>query len=253
MLAAVFVGLLVLTWALSRMTPGWYQPLSPNEDWVIDNADRAEKLMLDLHNVVQRVPLGEQQWSIRQDEVNSLLAIRFAPPLNADGSRSAPKVVPLVSDPVVVFTPGKVTVAARSTRIPGSDPRGGVGSVVFSVGIVQDAQDGRMGLVKLDSVWVGSLPVPRSLVNDRLQAAMPSIIKAVEEAIELQLNTRDTAKIEGYVEQAVRDVTAGNPFPLRYTIDRKQIVIKDLKVEDGRFTVVLEPPTPAAVMPRPAK
>ena len=46
-------------------------------------------------------------------------------------------------------------------------------------------------------------------------------------------------------------VSEGRPFPLEYTVDRKRIVIKELRVDDGVFTVVLAPPIPAAVMPRP--
>src|SRR5437016_2717995 len=80
-LTALFL-VLSISWALSRATPPWYQPLDPSADTVIDDADRTQRLLLDLHNVVERVPLGEQTWTITQDQVNSLLAIRFAPPLN---------------------------------------------------------------------------------------------------------------------------------------------------------------------------
>jgi hypothetical protein len=248
-----FLTLLLVCWVLSRMTPRWYFPLDPTDLAVIDNSDRAQKLMLQLHNIVQRVPLGEQRWSISQDELNSQLAILCAPPLNADGSRTPPVKPAFISDPVVIFTPGKVTVAARCTRIPSGDPRGGVASAVFSVGLMDGGQGKQMGLVKLDSVWVGYLPVPRSLVQRQLQAYMPEIVKAVQERITMQVSARDVARVQEYVEEVVQDVTQARPFPLQYTVDRKQLVIKQLQVDDGQFSLALVPPTPAAVMPRPMK
>jgi hypothetical protein len=244
--AGLVVGVVLVTaWGFARATPGWYQPLDPQDDGVIDTADHAQKRLLDLHNVIGRVPLGEQRWSITQDEINSLLAIRFAPPLTADGGRQAPAKPAVVSGPVVVFTPGKVTVSARTTRSPVlgvGDPAGGVVSVVFSVGIVRGADGTDMGLVKLDGVWLGLLPVPRGLLEGRLRALMPMITAAVEEAIELQLNGRDTAKIMPYAEEVVRSVTEAKPFPLRHAIDKKQIVIRELRVAEGSFSTVLVPP-----------
>jgi len=261
-LSATAIVLLVFAWMLSRMTPSWYRPLDPTDVRVIDAADNAQKRALELHNVIGRVPLGEQRWAISQDEVNSFMAIRFAPPLNPDGSRtgdsaavplptSPGKTPPVVSGPVVAFTPGKVTVSAHTTRIPGPDPAGGVGSLVFTVGIV-NASDGKpMGLVKLTGVWIGRLPVPKSVVQSRLHAMVPSIAAAAQQAIQLNLNIRDASNINPYIEEIIRSVGEGRPFPLEYTVEKKRIVIKELRVDQGLFTVVLAPPTPAAVMPRP--
>ena len=254
--AGTGIILLVFAWMLSRMTPSWYQPLNADDVRVIDFADNAQKRALELHNTIGRVPLGEQKWMIAQDEINGFMAIRFAPPLNADGTRGtaggAGRPEPVVSGPVVIFTPGKVTVSARTTRISNSNPKGGIGSMVFSVGIIKGADGKEMGLVKLTGVWVGCLPVPKSIVQSRVHAMIPSIAEAVQQAIQLNLNLHDASNWTPYVEQVIRAAGEGQPFPLEYTVDHKHIVIKELRVDEGAFTVVLAPPIPMAVMPRPA-
>jgi hypothetical protein len=258
-LAVVVVALLATGWILARMTPSWYAQalLDPNDIDVMDNAERAQKLLyFELHNAIERVPVSEQTWTITQDEINSFLAVQFAQlqparPSREISTQSSATRQALVSDPLVVFTPGKVTISARSPRLPGSDSRGGVGSVVFSVGIV-NAPDGQpMGIVKLTSVWIGNLPVPRSLVEGRIKTVAPSIVAAVEEAVRLRMNTSDASKMVPYVDEIVSDVTQARPFPLKQAMGSKRFVIKDLRVDQGQLTVVLAPLTPAAVSPRP--
>ncbi len=237
-------------WVLSRITPSWYAPLDPNETWVIDNAERTQNAFLDIHNVIQRVPLGEQKWSITQDEVNSFLAIRFAPPVNNNVDADTHPQLPAISIPCVAFEQGKVSISARASRIPGADPRGGVGTLVYSVGILKNADGNAQGLVRLSGAWMGMLPVPKSIVDSRLQAMVPAIMPAILEAIELQMNSRSTLKVTPDTQALIEAMMRGQPFPLRHTIDRKQLVITQIKVEEGMLSVVIAPPTPAAVLPR---
>src|SRR5689334_2624630 len=80
------VTLLVIMYVMARMTPSWYEPLDPNSTNVIDAAEQGEgKVMPGLWNMWQRVPLGEQLWTISQVEVNSLLAVRTRVPENLNG------------------------------------------------------------------------------------------------------------------------------------------------------------------------
>ena len=158
---------------------------------------------------------------------------------------------PPFSTPFVVFSPDKVTISARTTSIPSSDPRGGVGTLVYSVGIVNDADGSPKGLVRLRGAWIGMLPVPKSVVESRLQAMVPTLMPAIIEAIELQINARNAIQITPETEALIEAVMRGQPFPLRHFIDHRQLVIEQIKVDDGALTVVIAPPTPAAVMPRP--
>lgn len=234
---------LVAAWLLSRMTPSWYQPLDPADQGVIDAATRAQMLLhYELRNTVERVPLGEQRWSITQDELNSYFAIDLAETFSPAPTSSAK--APPVSRPCVTFEPGKVIISARSTRIPGPGKDGGVGSLVFSVGIEKGADGASMGVVKLTGVWLGYLPVPRSIVQSRLRALMPAIVQAVQQAIEMRLGVRDATQWEPVTDQVIQAVGEGRPFPLQYRLDKKNLVIKELRVDEGSFTFVITPPAP---------
>jgi hypothetical protein len=247
------VVLLVLggTWLLSRSAPPWYEPLDATDQRVIDLSDRGQAILLDLHNKVQRVPTGEQAWTITQDELNSYVAIQFARALDARAGGEPP----VVSAPVVVFTPGKVTVAARTTRLPSPNRDGGVATLVFDVGTVPSTDGKTMGLVKLTGVWAGMLPLPRSAVDTRLQALVPTITAAIQQAAQAQFNLRESTQWTRAAEDVVHKASVGEPFPLEFKVDRKQLVIRDLRVEEGKFTVVMGPPAgaPGSARPVPQK
>jgi hypothetical protein len=245
------VVLLVLlgTWLLSRSAPPWYQPLDASDQRVIDLSDRGQAILLDLHNKVQRVPTGEQTWTISQDELNSYIAIQFARGLDTRGN-GAP---PLVSAPLVLFSPGRVTVSARTTRLPSPNKDGGVGSLVFDVGTVPSTDGKTMGLVKLTGVWAGCLPVPRSVVDTRLRAMVPTITAAIQQAAQTQFNLRESSQWSREADEVVHKASAGEPFPLEFKVDRKQLVIRAIRVEEGRFTLVMGPPLPSAPLPAPAQ
>ncbi len=240
-------GLLVLAvligWLLVRVTPGWYRPMTPLDQGVIDTKSGAQMLLAELNNAAQRVPLGDQRWSITQDEINCFLATDTAPPLNADGTPTAfdPARNP-ITDPFVVLKKGQVTVAARLTKLPGDDPQGGVGSLTFSVGMVRGGDGSAMGLVKLTSVHAGYMPVPRSLVTSRMQALAPTLITVGNEVAQIQLNGHHPDASQAMIGQVIQSMINGESFPLRYRFDGKDVLIKDFAVEDGRFTVVLGAP-----------
>jgi hypothetical protein len=244
-----FAGILMaclLVWTLVRMTPAWYAPLDPSDQTVIDLSGRAQNLIsFELHTAVERVPLGEQRWSITQDEANSFLAILTAAPLDVDGNRQVPD--DRVTDPFIAFGQGTVTIGARLRDLPGPTKQGGVGTLIFSVGVSEFAGK-RMGHVKLIGARAGRLPVPVSVVESKLRGAMPSLVNAVERLVQVQMNAKDVSM----VEDAMKRAGAGQPFPLEYRISKKDVVIKDLRFEPGKFTVVLGPQPRAATASAPA-
>jgi hypothetical protein len=222
-----------VVWTLVRMTPGTYRPLDPTDNMVIDLSARAQNLIrYELHTKVERVPLGEQTWTITQDEVNSYLAVL---PQLADER---------VSDPFVAFGPGTVTVSARIRDLPGATKQGGVATLVFAV-TVEEHFGRKMGQVKLVGARAGRLPVPVSWVEARIRGAMPQIVQAVEKMIQVQLNTKDVSAVEDALQRA----GAGQPFPLEYRINKKDVVVKEIKLEEGRFTVVLGPAPRSSTIP----
>jgi len=218
---ALLALLTFIAWTLMRMTPSWYVPLDPTSQHVIDLMERAQnsldlRLGAKLHNAIESVPLDEQSWSISQDEVNALIASRRV----GDGAA-----------PLVIFTPGKITFAARSKRIPSSHPDGGVGSIVITIS--------PNNAIKLHRARLGRLPIPKFLVERRLTALAPEIIVAVQQQILLQVgsapNTQD-------IEPIITNILRGNPLP---PIDANRIIIKAIRIDDGLFTIIFAPsPTP---------
>ena len=231
LLGMILVAFLVL-WIAARRTPTWYRPLDTEDPRVAELYDRAQKLIaFELRTAAERVPLGEQRWTITQDEINSFLGT-----LDEHLDPNAP-----FGDPFVSFTPGTITVAARVKKLPGDNPNGGVGSLTFSVGVVRDGPK-PMGLVKLTAVHVGYLSVPPSMVEDRLRAGFPTIAGAVNHVIDVQLSGHNPEAIEDSLKIAAEQ----KPFPLEFKFDKKSVVIKDLIVADGSFTLVLASPVKPA-------
>jgi hypothetical protein len=238
--------LLVIMYVMARMTPSWYEPLDPNSQSVIDASDVGEhKVMPGLWNAWQRVPLGEQLWTISQTEVNSLLAVRARVPENLNG-----KPYPKISGPFVMFSEGgHVTLAARTTRLPGPAPAGGVASVTFTIEVIPNGPDlPPSGKVTIESVQIGNLRVPKSLVAGRLRAMLPMLADALEQGARLSL--KDWNKAQPQIDAMLGAIERGEPFPLKIARDRP-VIIKDIRVNDGMLTVILAPEVPAAVRPRP--
>lgn len=252
-LFGMLVFALLVSWMLIRATPAWYRPLDPDDQGVQDAALRGQTLLyFNLRNATERVPLGEQRWSISQDELNGFLAVNYSPPLTTVGTRATmdPARNP-VSDPFVVFGNGEITVGARITKIPSGNQQGGVGSVRFSMAVTPGPDGEPQGVVKMQRVYAGLLPVPQFVVASRLQALLPVILQASVHVAEVQMGAHASDKTETAVEAIARGVVEGTPFPLHFKLDKKEFIVKDIVVEPGRFTLLLAPVKPAVVQSRP--
>jgi len=237
---ALLIVLAVVGWVLVRMTPSWYVPLDPTSQRVIDLMEQAQnsldiRLSARLHNAMESVPLGEQSWSISQDEVNALIASR------SEGWKGGG-----VTGPLVVFTPGKITLAARSKHIPSGNSDGGVGSVVISVlhTPAETPFDLSSNAIKIHGAWLGCLPVPKSIVESRLAAMAPEIIAAVQLQMRLQVGSSQQLK---NIEPVLTGIFRGEPLP---PIDPRRVVIKEIRVDDGVLTIVFTRPVKPLV-PKP--
>jgi hypothetical protein len=181
--AALLLILLITSWFLMRATPSWYTPMDPTSLATIDLATRAQENKLhhgvELHNALENVMNGEQPWTLDQDEINALIAINSRDNLP-------------VTSPMVIFTPGKITLAARSKKIPSSDPAGGVGSIVFTVKTfpAADSSSKPRIQIRVNSAWLGRLPVPKSLVESRIPSLTPMVVKAVQREIALHQGSK---------------------------------------------------------------
>jgi hypothetical protein len=251
---AWFLTLLALAlftcWLLARITPAWYRPLDPDDHNVDAAANRAQSLLAELHNAVDRIMSGPQRWAITQDEVNSLLAVKTAPPFDATGKRGTldPSRYPL-TDPYVVFSKDAVTLCARYAKLPGGDAQGGVASITFSVGTVPGEDGSVMGLVKLSGVSAGHLPLPKSALQDRLNANSSGISVLIRQLAQIDLGEREMKDLDPVIQQMVRGAIDGRPFAMEYRSKGRSLAVKELKVEPGRLSVLLVPLPPAASAP----
>ncbi|HVS70045.1 MAG TPA: hypothetical protein VHQ47_02190 [Phycisphaerae bacterium] len=248
-LASLVLLALLIAWLLSRATPSWYAPLSASDNRVIDDAYTAQSKLLEIHNALQRTPLGDQRWTITQDELNAFLAVNF-PSSPAHAGAAAP---PLVSDPFVRLTPGLVTIGVRTTRVSSANPNGGVVSVSFVVDSTTAPDGSPIGHIRVASAAVGRLPIPASIVQSKIRALAPTIITLANDAITRQFSgstTRSPARIPD-IETAIHAIVDGQPFPLRFTADRRTVLIHEIRVDNGALSITFSPPTPAAVRPRP--
>ncbi len=244
-----FLSLALLSWLLARSTPSWYAPLDPQDIAVLDNADRAQhKLLTGLNNTLQAVPLGEQRWTITQDEINSMIAARLATSdLNPDGSTTSDAAF---SNPVVVFTPGKITLAVRAKKAPGNHPNGGVVSVTLSVRNTQFSTGDPAAQITLDSAWIGNLPIPKSLVENNARSYAPKVLALIQQSLAYKIGGKDAANMMPQIHDATALFLEGSPFPMSFSFNRRKIVVKAVKIEDGSLTLIFIPPTTAAVRPR---
>ena len=241
-LAALLMLALITCWLLARMTPSWYRPLDPDDHNVDATANHAQSLLAELHNQVERIMSGPQRWSITQDEVNSLLAVKTAPPFDDTGKRGTldPARYPL-TDPYVVFSKDTVTFCARYTKLPGGDAQGGVASVTFSVSTVPGPDGSVLGLVRLSSVHAGYLPLPKSILQDRLNANASAINALIRQMAQVDLGEREMKDADPVIQQMVHGAIDGRPFPMEYRSNGRSLAVRELNVEDGKLSVLLVP------------
>ncbi len=97
LLLALATGAVVST-ALLYSTPDWYRPMSPTDAGMAELQGSAQVRVAELGNRFDNAAFAEYTWSITQDEINAELAV--------------PTVRWPVSSPMVIFSPGHVTVCA---------------------------------------------------------------------------------------------------------------------------------------------
>ncbi len=247
LLAALFV-----CWILSRGTPSWYGPFASTDNRYINNIGSGQtKILADLNNALQRTPLGDQRWTITQDELNALLTCYLPTPDPADASVPPP----LVSAPFVRLTPGLVTFAARTSRVSSSQRNGGVISASFVVESIPGTGGMPMGHIRLASAAVGNLPIPTSIVQAKIRGLAPTLSTLINDTINRQLSSnpqRSNAR-DPEIETAIHAIADSEPFPLLFTYHDRKILVKEIKVDSGLLTILFAPSTPAAVPPRPPR
>lgn len=216
-------------------TPTWYQPRDGKDLAVIDDAELFQKRIFDLQNKLQATPLGEQTWIIEERVINAFLAIQY-------GSHEGGGTVPKYSGPMVHFVPGNVIVAVRTPKVPGRDHYGGVATVTLRVRTVApDATaktPGNMGQIFVEGVTLGSLPVPSSIVADKLKNMAPAFEPMLRNALSMHNAEEELPMAMDILTRGLR----GEPFPMSFNFRRRPITVKEIRVTDGQFSITFTKP-----------
>ena len=194
---------LIVAW-LVAWTPAWYAPLPADNQHVMNLADRAERTLLKLRNQIGNPARKTITWSITQNEINSLLAARYAIPPSVKSSA-------VFVGPFVRLTDGKITLAIRDMQLPFHS----VASVTVAIRTLS-AASGKPAeaQVRLDAVHIGLVPVPRAKVLGALHQRVKEIAPVIRQTLARYAGSRyanaQTPQVLKYIQHAMK----GHAFPL---------------------------------------
>lgn len=235
-LVLVLVVALLVAW-----TPGWYAPLPADNQHIMNLADRAERTLLQLRNQIGNPARKIITWSITQNEINSLLADRYAAPPTAGSSA-------MFVGPFVRLTHGKITLAIRDMNLPFHS----VASVTIAIRTLQKGPNASAEAeVRLESVHIGLVPVPRAKVLGALHQRLKEIAPLIRQTLGRYAGSRyarsETPQVLKYLQHAMQ----GRPFPLTLpaggrTLELERISVHAAgtsasgRVEPARITLILK-------------
>lgn len=242
LLGFLLVSSLLIGYLLYR-TPSWYQPTHITDPDIDATADAAQLRIVELANQVQNAPVKSFTWSITQNQINSLIAVRVAtnrPNTNPSEAPSSDQ----ITDPMVYFSPGKITLAARSTRIPSSDSQGGVGSLAITLEtLVPESGTGNNQVrIAVEGLAVNSLPLPRWVIKNQIDKAGPLLVREVRRIMVSNMGNKAEhfmPDIIDWLDHAQR----GEPFtPQLKTEGLRPFALKEIRVDQGKLTLRIGPP-----------
>ena len=129
-LLAITLLFALLCWHLALTDPDWYHPMTiddPGFQQLVDDP----RLVTDAHNAVERVPLGDQSFTVQQDQLNATITATLS--LEAAGH------IARDASPVIYFSPGRITLSARVNRLPSATAAAGVITAQYTVQMVDPA------------------------------------------------------------------------------------------------------------------
>ncbi len=208
--------------ALLILPPSWYRPIQTMNDDVYNQADHAQASLMALRNKLRRPDPGTITWTITEQEINSLLAVAYG----VDQKSKTPHNPGGLTDPFVRFTDNQITFAARDTQLPGNP----VASVGVNVRLISAAGAPPQARITINALHAGDLPLPPSLLTNRLKTFLPRLAPVVEKIIDVYAGPQYARLATPQIVQSVAAIFSGKPFPTELRLNHRKLMIDKLVI-----------------------
>ena len=217
----ILIGLIcAAVTALMILPPSWYRPIHTMNDAIYNQADHAQASLMALRNKLRKPNAGTITWTITQRDINSLLAVAYG----VEKKSKTPHNPGDLTDPFVRFTDNQITFAARDRRIPGRP----VASAGVNVILTSSSGSPPQAHITINSLHVGDLPLPPSLLMDRLKTFLPRLAPVVGKIIDVYAGPRYARLATPQIVQSVAAIFSGKPFPTELRLNNRKLVIDKL-------------------------
>lgn len=251
---AILILLGIMAVYLLNRIPTWYQPMHLTDTNVDLVAEAAQERLVEFGNRVQNAPMANGVWTITQDQINALIAVRFAETRSStrmagrgpEGGTSINE----ITDPMVIFSPNVIRLAARTPILPGGGKVGGVGSLTLTVitlppdvrpGAGRRMSGNQLG-IKVTGVSINSLPLPNWVIQQKLDETIPKLSASIRQLLVSNIGNRADHYMPA-INQWLDHAKRGEPFtPLLVTEGDRPFAIKNIQVDEGILTIEVGPP-----------
>lgn len=161
-LLAGLVGLVVCSWVLYRMTPSWYKPATAmTEEQMVEASNRLVGQLSDLNTKILQED-SAVTWQLNETQLNEYLASAI--------HTSGQSLPGGLREMMIALEPGRLILAGRHESF---------GDRVISVHLSMALVDGKLKSA-VQSVQVGTLPLPQQFVEDQLAEIALQLEQAIE-------------------------------------------------------------------------
>ena len=223
---------------LATRTPDWYHPMDAHNPEVAMTGDHFQKYdWISDRTQLERAAFGHDETIVLKEEVlNAFLAVTFLPYENSDKA---------VSGPVVVFTPGHITIAGRVKGIPG------IGSGVLSLSFhcevspppTPTADPSTQFRLVLDTASIGALRLPCWLVRQRLTKALGDMGPTADAIIHSVRRKQDAPSQAGELRELfqhiAREEVVSLPYEYHSDAGMRPVFLHAIDLEDRQLKVSL--------------
>ncbi len=206
--------------ALIILPPYWYRPIHTMNDAVYNQADHAQASLMALRNKLREPHPNAITWTITQREINSLLAVAYGVPKTSKNTHNPGG----LTNPYVRFTDNQITFAAQDSRVPGSP----VASVGINVELTRTGGSAPQAKITIDSLRIGNLPLPPSLLTNRLKAVLPRLAPVVQKIIDVYAGPRYARAATPQIVNSVAAIFSGRAFPTELQLNHRKLVVNKL-------------------------